>query len=175
MTTHVPQFTFKVLLIGDGGVGKTTFCERHFNGKFTKEYNPTIEFDVYILSFNTNYGVIKFYVWDTAGQEKFGKLNATYLNGAKAIIGMCDLTSKLSFKSLEHWYNKYVLSEDLLKVSCGSKYDTINHKINNDDKIKLKDKWSQYYDISAKSNYNYEKPFMYLSQKLTGFNDLMFI
>lgn len=175
MTTHGPQFTFKVLLVGDGGVGKTTFCERHLTGKFTKTYNPTLGCDVYILSFNSNYGVIKFNVWDLAGQEKFGGLEETYLNGAKAIIGMCDLTSKISFKSLEHWYNKCASSEDLLKVSCGNKYDINNHKINNDDKIKLKDKWSQYYDVSAKSNYNYEKPFLYLSQKLTGFNDLMFI
>lgn len=38
----------------------------------------------------------------------------------------------------------------------------INHKINNDEKIKLKDKWSKYYDVSAKSNYNYEKSILYL-------------
>ena len=48
MTTHGPQFTFKVLLVGDGGVGKTTFCERLSTGNFTKEYNPTLGCDVYI-------------------------------------------------------------------------------------------------------------------------------
>ena len=175
MTTSEHYYEFKVLLVGDGGVGKTTFCERHLTGKFTKEYNPTLGCEVYILSFNTNYGVIKFNVWDLAGQEKFGGLEETYLNGAKAIIGMCDLTSKISFKSLEHWYNKFTSYEDLLKVSCGNKYDISNHKLNEDDKIKLKNKWVEYIDISCKSKFNCKKPFIYLSQKLTGFNDLMFI
>jgi len=100
MTIHRLQITFKVLFVGDRWVDKTTFRVRHLTSRFTKTYNPAIKCDIYILSFNTNHRVIKFNVWDMACQEKFGKLEETYLNGAKAIIGMCYLISKISFKSL---------------------------------------------------------------------------
>ena len=66
----VPQF--KLVLVGAGGVGKTTFAKRHFTGEFQKKYEPTIGVIVYPLRFPTNYGEIIFNVWDTAGQEQFG-------------------------------------------------------------------------------------------------------
>ena len=60
---------FKLILIGDGGVGKTTFVKRHLTGEFEKKYVATLGVEVHPLLFHTNRGPIKFNVWDTAGQE----------------------------------------------------------------------------------------------------------
>lgn len=71
-----PQF--KLILVGDGGVGKTTFVKRHLSGEFQKKYVATVGVEVHPLSFHTNFGPIIFQCWDTAGQEKFGGLRDGY-------------------------------------------------------------------------------------------------
>ena len=65
---------FKLILVGDGGVGKTTFVKRHLTGEFEKKYVATLGVEVHPLVFHTNRGPIKFNVWDTAGQEVSGGL-----------------------------------------------------------------------------------------------------
>ena len=65
----IPEF--KVILVGDGGCGKTTFVKRHLTGEFEKHYVATIGAEVHPMNFKTNYGEVRFCVWDTAGQERF--------------------------------------------------------------------------------------------------------
>ena len=72
-----PKVQFKLVLVGDGGTGKTTFVKHHLNGEFEK-YVATLGVEVHPLVFHTNRGQIKFTVWDTAGQEKFGGLRDGY-------------------------------------------------------------------------------------------------
>ena len=98
----IPQF--KLILVGDGGVGKTTFVKRHLTGEFEKRYVATLGVEVYPLRFYTNCGNICFNVWDTAGQEKFGGLrDGYYIQGQCAII-MFDVTSRITYKSVPNWY-----------------------------------------------------------------------
>ena len=68
----IPQF--KIVMVGGGGVGKSAFLERHISGGFRKHYQPTLGVEVHPMLFHTNYGPIKFNMWDCAGQEKFGGL-----------------------------------------------------------------------------------------------------
>ncbi|GKE22726.1 GTP-binding nuclear protein Ran-3, partial [Tanacetum coccineum] len=70
--------TFKLVIVGDGGTGKTTFVKRHLTGEFEKKYEPTIGVEVHPLDFFTNHEKIRFNCWDTAGQEKFGGLRDGY-------------------------------------------------------------------------------------------------
>ena len=67
-----------LILWGPPGTGKTTFVKRHLTGEFEKKYVATLGVEVHPLEFNTNRGVIRFNVWDTAGQEKFGGLRDGY-------------------------------------------------------------------------------------------------
>ena len=80
------RITFKLVLVGDGGVGKTTFVKRHLTGEFEKKYVATLGVEVHPLPFNTSRGEIYFNVWDTAGQEKFGGLRDGYYIQGKTFI-----------------------------------------------------------------------------------------
>lgn len=69
---------FKLVMVGEGGVGKTTFVKRHRTGEFERVYTPTQAVSVTEVPFYTNRGLIIFEIWDTAGQEKLGKLREIY-------------------------------------------------------------------------------------------------
>lgn len=134
-----------------------------------------------------NFGQIVFDVWDTAGQEKFGGLrDGYYINGQCGII-MFDVTSRITYKNVPNWHRKFTMlmateasadharSGDLVRVCenipiclCGNKVDVKERKVKAKAITFHRKKNLQYYDISAKSNYNFEKPFLWLARKLVG-------
>jgi small GTP-binding protein len=95
---------FKLILVGDGGVGKTTFVKRHRTGEFEKRYVATMGVEVNPLPFSTSLGQIVYNCWDTAGQEKFGGLRDGYYIGGQAAIIMFDVTARVTYKSVPHWH-----------------------------------------------------------------------
>jgi len=160
---------FKLILVGDGGVGKTTFVKRHRTGEFEKKYVATMGVEVHPIPFHTTLGKVIFNCWDTAGQEKFGGLRDGYYIGGQAAIIMFDVTSRVTYKSVPHWYKDLVrVCEHIPIVLCGNKVDSKDRKVKPKDIHFHRKKNLQYYDISAKSNYNFEKPFLYIARKLTG-------
>merc|ERR1712025_178521 len=161
--------TFKLVLVGDGGTGKTTFVKRHLTGEFEKKYLATLGVEVHPLGFTTNFGQIQFDVWDTAGQEKFGGLrDGYYINGQCGII-MFDVTSRITYKNVPNWHRDLVrVCENIPIVLCGNKVDVKERKVKAKTITFHRKKNLQYYDISAKSNYNFEKPFLWLARKLCG-------
>ncbi|KAI5171161.1 GTP-binding nuclear protein Ran [Nematocida sp. LUAm3] len=168
--------TKKIVLIGDGGTGKTTFVKRHMTGEFTKQYIATIGAETYLLPFYTNYGQVNYNVWDTAGQEKFGGLRDAYYIEADGGIIMFDTTSRITYKNVPNWYRDLRnICPDIPLCLCGNKVDIVDRKVK---PAQMKDRKSMkiaYFDISAKSNYNYDKPFLYLTKKLFGLPDLFFV
>lgn len=223
--------TFKCVLVGDGGTGKTTFVKRHMTGEFEKRYVATLGVEVHPLVFHTNRGPIRFNVWDTAGQEKFGGLrDGYYIQGQCAVI-MFDVTSRVTYKNVPNWHRDLVrVCENIPIVLTGNKVDIKDRKVkaksivfhrkkNLQVKLYKPFKWLsskrafvrlyallplgihsdcngsstygqwinfdsfffdfvsrlQYYDISAKSNYNFEKPFLWLARKLVGDPNLEFV
>jgi len=161
--------TFKLVLVGDGGTGKTTFVKRHLTGEFEKKYVATLGVEVHPLDFWTNRGHIRFNVWDTAGQEKFGGLrDGYYIQGQCAII-LFDVTSRVTYKNVPNWHRDLVrVCENIPIVLCGNKVDVKDRKVKAKSIVFHRKKNLQYYDISAKSNYNFEKPFLWIARKLTG-------
>ncbi|TQB76086.1 GTP-binding nuclear protein gsp1/Ran [Monascus purpureus] len=190
MAAQAPP-TFKLVLVGDGGTGKasvigfplildlldqirplrraTTFVKRHLTGEFEKKYIATLGVEVHPLTFTTNLGTIQFDVWDTAGQEKFGGLrDGYYINGQCGII-MFDVTSRITYKNVPNWHRDLVrVCESIPIVLCGNKVDVKERKVKAKAITFHRKKNLQYYDISAKSNYNFEKPFLWLARKLVG-------
>jgi len=168
--------TFKLILCGDGGTGKTTFVKRHLTGEFEKKYIATLGVEVHPLTFYTNYGKVLFNCWDTAGQEKFGGLrDGYYIQGQCAII-MFDVTSRVTYKNVPNWHRDLVrVCENIPIVLCGNKVDVKERKVKAKSITFHRKKNLQYYDISAKSNYNFEKPFLWLLRKLCGEAELEFV
>jgi len=167
---------FKLILVGDGGVGKTTFVKRHRTGEFEKKYVATMGVEVNPLPFYTNLGQVVFNCWDTAGQEKFGGLRDGYYIGGQAAIIMFDVTARVTYKSVPIWHKDLQrVCETIPIVLCGNKVDCKDRKVKPKDITYHRKKNLQYYDISAKSNYNFEKPFLYLIRKLAGNPECTFV
>ncbi|XP_039165296.1 GTP-binding nuclear protein Ran-3-like [Eucalyptus grandis] len=176
--------SFKLLLVGDAGTGKTTFVKRHLTGEFEKEYEPTIGvevhpldfLEVHPLDFLTDRGRMRFYCWDTAGQEKLGGLReGYYIHGQCAVI-MFDVTARSTYKSVPTWHRDLCrVCENIPVVLCGNKVDVKNRQVEAKQVTFQRKKNLQYYEISAKSKYNLEKPFLYLARKLAGDPNLHFV
>jgi GTP-binding nuclear protein Ran len=164
--------TFKCVLVGDSGTGKTTFVKRHMTGEFEKN-DATLGVEVHPLVFHTNRGAIRFNVWDTAGQEKFGgHHDESYSQGECAII-MFDVTSRITYKNVPNWHRDLIrVCENIPIVLCGNNKD---HKVTAKSIVFHRKKNLQYYDISDKSNYNIKKPFLWLTRKLVGDPNLEFV
>jgi len=91
----------KLILVGDGGVGKSTFVQRMLKQAFNPRYVATLGVEVYpIVDYKRK---IQYNIWDTAGQEKFGGLRDGYYLDADLAIIMYDMTSKLTSRSIERW------------------------------------------------------------------------
>lgn len=167
---------FKLVLIGDGGTGKTTYVKRHLTGEFERKYVATLGVDVHPLTFNTTHGNVIFDVWDTAGQEKFGGLRDGYYIQGKCAIIMFDVTARITYTNVPNWHRDLVRVCDKIPiVLCGNKCDSKERAVKPKQIVFHRKKNLQYYDISAKSNYNFEKPFLWLAQKLSGENHLQFV
>merc|ERR1711998_2904 len=170
-------FNFKLLVVGDGGSGKTTFCKRHVNGEFRVTYIPTIGVEVHPLDFTTNKGIINFMCWDTAGQEKFGGLRDGYYVGGECAILMFDLSDRNSYKNIPVWYRDILRVCDMIPiVLVGNKYDIRTQGLLEDKILSIKRKLRlTFIDVSARTNRNYEKPFLYLMKKLLNTPFVMFL
>merc|ERR1712113_1357812 len=159
-----------------GGVGKTTLVKRHLTGEFEKKYIPTLGVEVHPLKFTTNCGVLTFNVWDTAGQEKFGGLrDGYYIQGQCAII-MFDVTSRITYKNVPNWHRDIVrVCENIPIVLVGNKVDVKDRQVKAKNIQFHRKRNLQYYDLSARSNYNFEKPFLWLARRLTNQGNLQFV
>lgn len=162
---------FKIVFVGDGGVGKSAFIKRHKTGEFDKRYIPTMGVEVVPLKFKTNKGDTIFNIWDTAGQEKFGGLRDGYYIGADAFVVFFDFTNRLSFNSINNWMELVKAREPGKPIILvGNKVDCRSHQVKHEDIT-----YRPYYDISAKSNYQFEKPFLHLARTLMNDDSVEFV
>ena len=166
---------FKLVLVGDASVGKTTFLERHLSGAFEKKYKPTIGVEVHPLEFTTNRGKLRFYTWDTAGDKKFSGLRDGYYIHAQCAIIMFDVTSRSTYDSVPAWHaDLRRICPDIPIVLCGNK---ANRKV----EVKRKevtfhqDNNMTYVEVSTKIQHNYENVFLHLARELTGDPTLCFV
>ncbi|KAM0672048.1 GTP-binding nuclear protein [Ordospora colligata] len=171
--------TYKVCLIGDGGVGKTTYINRVIDGRFEKRYNATVGATNNPVSFRDNYNnTILFDVWDTAGQEKYALLKDVYYIDAHAAIFFFDVTSRVTCQNLGRWVREFqaVAGENVPIIVCANKMDLISHRKAGKKQVEefLKGKMYRYYEISAKSELNIIRPFVDLARQLTRNANLIF-
>jgi GTP-binding nuclear protein Ran len=159
--------------MGPAKVGKSAFLKRWCTGEFEKEYLPVANVEFLPIDFNTTEGMIRLNVWDCSGKPELRGLRNAYLNCADAAILMFDLTNIQSFEELKQYQEDVENRDpDMPVVICGNKVDCEGRKVgpvNTNQKDNV-----TYYSVSAKSNYNFEKPWLWLLQELTGIPRLAF-
>ncbi|KEG06336.1 putative small GTP-binding protein Rab1 [Trypanosoma grayi] len=121
---------FKLLLIGDSGVGKSCLLLRFADDSYTESYISTIGVDFKIRTLNLDGKMIKLQIWDTAGQERFRTITSSYYRGAHGIIIVYDTTDMESFNNIKTWLSEIdkFASENVNKLLVGNKCDLVVKK-----------------------------------------------
>ena len=96
---------FKILLVGDANVGKTSLLSRFIGEGFVESYKATIGVDFRIKSLEIDQRRVKLQIWDTAGQERFAPLVSSYFRGGHGVAIVYDITNRESFERVNHWAN----------------------------------------------------------------------
>ncbi len=159
---------YKIVIIGDGGVGKTTFVKKHKTGEFERRYIASLGVTVHPLTFQTNHGEMTLDIWDCAGQSKFrGLVDGIYKDAHGAIV-MCDLTSRYTFNRISFWGYDYVrMAPNTPIVLVANKSDM--------PPLYEVERGEGKFIISCKNNDNISAPLLYLLRKLSGHEDLYFL
>lgn len=120
------DYSFKILLIGDSGVGKSSIL-LSFISNCVHDLSPTIGVDFKIKMLNVGGKRLKLTIWDTAGQERFGILTSSYYRGAHGIILVYDVTRRETFANLSNTWAKevelYSTNRECVKILVGNKVD----------------------------------------------------
>ncbi|TFG02975.1 MAG: GTP-binding protein [Promethearchaeota archaeon] len=154
-----PSLIFKIIIGGDGGVGKTTMLHRYVNGRFLFDTKMTIGTDIFHKILTLKEGpVCSLQLWDFGGQERFRFILDSFLKGAAGAFLMFDLTNYISFNNLPKWLNIVRKDDPTLPILLlGSKYDLVDSITVDDDLVSefVEDNnISGYCKVSSKTGYN---------------------
>ena len=165
---------FKIVIIGDSGVGKTNLISRYLKNDFKPETKATIGVEFNDKKYEYKNKKIKIQIWDTAGQERYRSLTSMYYKGAKGAILVYDITSKNSFENIDKWLieMKKTADENIKIILIGNKCDLIDKReVKEDDgKIKAKDLNVPFMETSALNCINVEKAFNFLIEEIANFD-----
>lgn len=133
------DYIFKILLMGDSGVGKSSLLLRFTENTYSETFITTIGVDFKIKTIDIDGTIVKLQIWDTAGQERFRTITSSYYRGANAAILVYDITNKRSFENIKKWLYEINTSsassiKAIKKIIVGNKADLVdNRKISYDD------------------------------------------
>lgn len=97
------DYMFKLLIIGNSGVGKTSFLFRYADDSFTSAFVSTVGIDFKVKTVFRRDKRVKLQIWDTAGQERYRTITTAYYRGAMGFLLMYDITNEESFNAVQDW------------------------------------------------------------------------
>mmetsp|Transcript_17326 Transcript_17326/g.37541 ORF Transcript_17326/g.37541 Transcript_17326/m.37541 type:complete len:215 (+) Transcript_17326:270-914(+) len=164
------DYLFKLVLIGDSGVGKSCLLLRFADDAFTESYISTIGVDFRFRTVKMGKKTVKLQIWDTAGQERFRTITSAYYRGADGIIMVYDTTSSDSFDHVNDWLkevNRYA-SEGTCKLLVGNKSDrTADRAVTTEQAKEFADDLGvAFLETSAKTAKNVEEAFLTMAGEL---------
>ncbi len=174
--SHSPDYVYKLSLIGDGGVGKTSMVQRYVHGIFKADYKATIgtfisKKECKFKELNTS---VKFMIWDLAGQNQFQRLWPDYLTDSRAGIITFDLTNKESFENVRKWYDiiDKVTEPNIILILVGNKVDLEDERqVSTEEGLSLAKELGVYYmETSAKTNENVGELFEWIALQIININ-----
>lgn len=122
---------YKMIIIGDSGVGKTNILSRYTKNQFSFDFKSTVgvEFGAKKVEM---YGIkIKNQIWDTAGQERYKSITNSYYKGAKGALVVYDITKRDTFQNVSKWINELRMNgdKDVIIVLVGNKCDSEDERV----------------------------------------------
>ncbi|KRZ72849.1 Ras-related protein Rab-10, partial [Trichinella papuae] len=161
---------FKLLLIGDSGVGKTCILYRFSDDAFNTTFISTIGIDFKIKTIELKGKKIKLQIWDTAGQERFHTITMSYYRGAMGIMLVYDITNQKSFENITKWLRNIEehASEDVEKMLLGNKCDIEEKRMVSKERgEEIAGKHGiRFLETSAKAKINIDKAFYDLAEAI---------
>ena len=164
---NIPIYKFKIVLIGNISVGKSSIIKRFVNNEFDEEYVCTIGTELSKKSLLVGQNkMLELFIWDTCGQEKYRSITRQYYAKAHTILLVFDLTSQKAFDDLQSWYEEaleYINDAKCMFFLLGNKSDLKEEiKINEEDIrafMKKNQKIKQYFEVSALNGHNIDLSF----------------
>ena len=151
-------YTYKIILLGDSSVGKTSMIIRFCDDDFKGDGCATVGIDTKTKYLKRNGKKIELRIWDTAGQERFKSIAKNFFKSADGIFLVFDKGNKTSFKNIKNWYREIKEAVDLKQVSVmivGNKSDLANQEVDMESAINFCNEHEiQFAETSAKLNIN---------------------
>ena len=131
---------FKIVLIGDSGVGKTNILSRYINNEFSLATQSTVGVEFGSKIIKKNGKVIKLQIWDTAGQERYKSITSAYYKGARGAFVVYDISRKTTYDNIDKWIGELKTngSEDVLIMLVGNKSDLEEKREVNTEEVEKK-------------------------------------
>ena len=159
------NYLFRICLLGDAGVGKTSILSRFCDNTFKENYNNTIGVDFRLITLKQDNIISKLHIWDTAGQERFRSLASNYINNAHGFIFIYDITDLDSFNHVINWVDMALGKNPKTVVNflVGNKSDNDEErKVSKEEAKNLaKEKNLFFLETSARNNDNIQKLFYF--------------
>ncbi|XP_020592598.1 ras-related protein RIC1 [Phalaenopsis equestris] len=164
------DYLFKLLLIGDSGVGKSCLLLRFADDSYLESYISTIGVDFKIRTVEQDGKTIKLQIWDTAGQERFRTITSSYYRGAHGIIVVYDVTDQESFNNVKQWLNEIdrYATDSVNKLLVGNKCDLTDERVvaYEAGKALADEVGIPFLETSAKDATNVEQAFMKMTSEI---------
>ncbi|XP_023946372.1 ras-related protein Rab-21 [Bicyclus anynana] len=161
---------FKVVLLGEGCVGKTSILLRYIEDKFNDKHLTTLQATFLNKKLNINGKRINLSIWDTAGQEKFHALGPIYYRNSNGAILVYDITDEDSFGKVKNWVKelKKMLGSDIVLVIAGNKIDLEHERMVPLDEAESYAEMvgAKHFYTSAKLNQGVEELFLELTREM---------
>ena len=168
--TSEPGVTFKILTIGESGVGKTCILRRFVENKFLKNHLATIGIDFKTKTLTINNQEIKLKIWDTAGQERFRNITTQYYKGADGIVLVYDVTDDASYEKIRDWMDQILSNtqkDDIGLVLLGNKCDMEPRSVTEEQGNKLAEELKiSYFETSALTGQGIKEAFEQLTRDI---------
>lgn len=168
------DYLFKIILIGDSGVGKTCLMKRYTENVYGENLSSTIGVDFKIKTIKINGKNAKLQIWDTAGQERFKSIVSNYYRGADGVFIVFDMLNKTSFENIQHWLKEFLQKNSTETAEIfllGNKIDRIDEVVLTKSKIlsfcrENNIKAENFIEVSAKTNLKVEDAFVNLTTNM---------
>ncbi|XP_065674578.1 ras-related protein Rab-43 [Hydra vulgaris] len=165
------DYLFKIVLIGDAGVGKTAIVHRFKYNTFVDRHASTIGVDFTIKTIQVDDKKIKLQIWDTAGQERFRTITQSYYRSANGVILVYDVSKMDSFKNINYWLQdvKRYAGNSIYQMLVGNKSDLESHREvpkQEADSFATQLGILEFMELSAKDNSNIDEAFWRIAKNL---------